>query len=82
MQVFPYTDNSGKVARLLSNLILLHAGMLPAIIHAIDRQRYYESLKQPATSLQAIYMEAVDNSLENAFKYFESVPRQGKAANH
>jgi len=55
---------------------------LPAIIHAIDRQRYYESLKQPATSLQAIYMEAVENSLENAFKYFESVPRQGKAANH
>ncbi|MBS2033206.1 MAG: Fic family protein [Deltaproteobacteria bacterium] len=80
MQVFPFTDNSGKVARLLSNLILIRAGMLPAIIHAIDRQRYYESLKQPATSLMAIYIEAVDNSLENAQKYFESVPRKGKAA--
>ena len=82
MQSFPFTENSGKVARLISNAILLHAGMLPAIIHAIDRQRYYESLKQPATSLQNIYVEAVENSLENAFKYFESVPRQGKAANH
>lgn len=80
MQVFPFTENSGKVARLMSNLILLKAGMLPAIIHAIDRQRYYESLKQPATSLQSIYLEAVDNSLENAQKYFEAVPRQGRAA--
>jgi Fic family protein len=80
MQVFPFTDNSGKVARLMSNLILLRAGMLPAIIHAIDRQRYYESLKQPATALQVIYTEAVENSLENAFKYFESLPRAGRAA--
>lgn len=79
MQVFPFTDNSGKVARLMSNLILLRAGMLPAIIHAIDRQRYYESLKQPATSLQTIYLEAIENSLENAWKYFEAVPRQGRA---
>ena len=82
MQVFPFTENSGKVARLMSNLILLRAGMLPAIIHAIDRQRYYESLKQPVPALQNIYVEAVENSLENAFKYFESVPRQGRAANH
>jgi Fic family protein len=71
MQVFPYTENSGKVARLLQNLLLLRHRYLPAIIHAIDRQRYYETLRQPNT---ALVLEAEENALENAFKFFE--PRQ------
>jgi Fic family protein len=71
MQVFPFTDNSGKVARLLMNLILLRARYLPAIIHAIDRQRYYETLRQPNTALRALVVEAEENSLDNAFKFFE-----------
>jgi Fic family protein len=71
MQVFPFTDNSGKVARLLMNLILLRARYLPAIIHAIDRQRYYETLRQPNLALRALVIEAEENSLDNAFKFFE-----------
>jgi Fic family protein len=71
MQVFPFTDNSGKVARLLMNLILLRARYLPAIIHAIDRQRYYETLRQPNTALRSLVVEAEENSLDNAFKFFE-----------
>ena len=45
MQVFPYTDNSGGGAA-LANLYLIQAGYLP-VIHATDRQRYYESFRQP-----------------------------------
>jgi len=71
MQVFPFTDNSGKVARLLMNLILMRARYLPAIIHAIDRQRYYETLRQPNLALRALVIEAEENSLDNAFKFFE-----------
>jgi Fic family protein len=80
MQVFPFTENSGKVARLLSNLILLRNGSLPAVIHAIDRQRYYEALKQAAPSLRNIYVEALENSLDNAFKFFENAPRLSRVA--
>jgi len=70
MQAFPFADNSGKIARLLSHLILLHAGYLPAVIHAIDRQRYYESLRMPVATLRQLLIEAMENSLDNAFKFF------------
>ena len=83
MQVFPFTENSGKVARLLGNLILLRAAHLPAIIHTIDRQRYYESLKQPPLALRNLYFEALENAHENATRFFESAPkpRRRRAAN-
>jgi Fic family protein len=75
MQIFPFTENSGKIARLLSNLIFLRAGYLPAVIHAIDRQRYYEVLRQPAANLRQFLIEAMENSLENAFKFFREAHR-------
>lgn len=75
MQVFPYAENSGKIARLLSNLILLRGGYLPVVIHAIDRQRYYETLRQPVTALRQFLIEAMENSLENAFKFFREAQR-------
>ncbi|HZZ86662.1 MAG TPA: Fic family protein [Anaeromyxobacteraceae bacterium] len=68
MQIYPFTENSGKVARLLANLLLLHAGLLPCIIHSIDRQRYYDSLKQPETALRELMLEAIENGLVNAEK--------------
>ncbi len=71
MQAFPFVDNSGKVARLLSHLHLIRSGYLPAIIHAIDRQRYYESLRLPVPTLRQLLLEAMENSLENAFKFFQ-----------
>ncbi len=75
MQVFPFTENSGKIARLLANLIFLRAGYLPVVIHAIDRQRYYETLRQPATNLRQFLVEAMENSLDNAFKFFREAQR-------
>jgi Fic family protein len=81
MQVFPYTENSGRVGRLLANLLLLHAGYrLPVIIHATDRQRYYESLRLPETALRDLTTEAIENALAQAEKYFATAPRSRKAA--
>ncbi len=82
MQVFPYTDNSGRVARLLANLILLNGGFrVPCIIHATDRQRYYESLRLPEPILRDLTIEALDNGLSQAEKLFREAPvRSRKAA--
>ncbi len=80
MQVFPFTENSGRVARLLQNLVLLRYGYLPAIIHAIDRQRYYETLRQPNTALRALVLEAEENALENGFKFFEQRRQERRRA--
>jgi len=71
MQVYPFTENSGRVARLLANLILLQGGYLPCIIHSTDRQRYYESFRHPETALRELVMDAMDNALGQAEKYFD-----------
>ena len=70
MQVYPFTDGSGKVARLLANLLLLNQGYLPCIVHSIDRQRYYDSLRLPEPQLRELMMEAMENALESAEKFF------------
>ena len=72
MQVFPFTDGSGKVARLLSNLVLLHEGYLPCIVHSVDRQRYFDSFRMPETALRDLMLEAIDNGLSNAEKYLQA----------
>jgi Fic family protein len=82
MQVYPYTEGSGKIARLLANLLLIHEGYQPCIIHTIDRQRYYESLKQPETTLRDLMMESLENGVANGEKFFRAAlaARAKKAA--
>jgi Fic family protein len=81
MQVFPYTDQSGRIARLLANLLLLHAGYpLLLIVHSTDRQRYYESLRLAETVLRDLSVEALDNALTQAEKYFSAASRRTRNA--
>lgn len=74
MATFPFTDLSGKVGRLLMNIFVMRAGYLPAVIHGIDRQRYYESLKQQPRVLQTVITEAIDHATEHGFRFFETAP--------
>jgi Fic family protein len=81
MQAFPYNEHSGRVARLLQNLVLLHAGFrLPVIIHATDRQRYYEALRVPEAALRDLTVEAIDNALIQAEKHFAEAPARARKA--
>ncbi len=74
MQAYPYTDGSGKIARLLANLYLIRGGFLPCVIHSIDRQRYYDSFRMPEAVLRDLMVEAMDNSLTHAEKHFAEAP--------
>ncbi len=64
-----------------SNLILLRNGYMPAIIHSIDRQRYYESFRGPVTGFRTLLMDAIENSLENGVKYFKDLGKRYKTIN-
>jgi Fic family protein len=76
MQVYPYTDGSGKISRLLANLLMVHAGYQPCVIHAIDRQRYYESLKQHEPALRELMLESIENDLTTAEKFVRAARSQ------
>jgi hypothetical protein len=53
------------------NLVLLRHGYQPAIIHATDRQRYYDSLRNQHSGLTRLICESLLNSVEGGIKYFE-----------
>lgn len=81
MQIFPFTEHSGKVGRMCSNLILLRHGFFPVVIHSIDRQKYYEALRGPVNNFRGLMMDAMENSLDNGIKYFKDSLRRYRAVN-
>jgi hypothetical protein len=71
LRVFPFPADSGKVARLLMNLILIRSGYPPAIIHSTERQRYYEALKGALPVILAMVNEAIQNGLQSIEKILD-----------
>jgi Fic family protein len=71
LRVFPFTHDSGKVARLLMNMLLMRAGFEPAIIHSTERQRYYEALKGSAAIILHMVQEAEENGLASTEKMLD-----------
>jgi Fic family protein len=80
LRVFPFAQDSGKVARLLLNLLLLRGGLPPAIIHSTDRQRYYEALKGSSATMNSIVQEAIDNNLASIEKMLDIYETRGQNA--
>jgi Fic family protein len=73
VRIFPFATDSGKVARLVMNLLLLRAGCPPAIIHSTERQRYYEALKGSSTVMHVIVQDAIENSLASIEKLLDAL---------
>ena len=80
VRVFPFQTDSGKVSRMLMNLILMRSGYPPAIIHSTERQRYYEALKGQLPIIITMVADAISNallSIEKLLDDYESKPRSG-----
>ena len=73
MAIFPWPKNSGKVARLLMNLMLLRDGFPPVVIHSIERQRYYEVLRAESAGLVPLVLESLDNGFETGMRFFQEL---------
>ena len=71
MAIFPWLKQSGRVARVMSNYLLENAGYPLAVIHSIDRQRYYEALKTDVESLLLVYLEAVQATATAAIRVYQ-----------
>ncbi len=69
MRVFAFSSATGLIGRLLANFVLMRGGYLPAIIHASDRQRYYEALRGTERDFRLFLAESMENSLENARRF-------------
>ena len=70
LHIFPFPKHSGKVARLLMNMMLLRDGYPPAIVHATERQRYYEALKTSPDAVATVINDALRNSVDSGLRFF------------
>lgn len=71
LHIYPFKKHSGKVARLLMNLILMRQGYPPAIVHATERQRYYDALKTSEDATAKLITDALASSVESAIRFYE-----------
>ena len=72
MKCMPYGKVSGKMARLVSNILLMQYEYPPAIIHTIERARYYEALTSPdAEQLTELTLEALTGAVSGGLRFFE-----------
>lgn len=73
LQIFPYTKHSGRIARLLMNALLMHAEYPPVVLHATDRQGYYEALRQGPERVATIVRSALTNDINSTIRFFERI---------
>jgi Fic family protein len=79
MSIFPWAMHSGRSARIIANLLLEQAGYPIAVIHSIDRQRYYESLRSPnSRALLSVYLEGVETTAASAARVYDEAVRAGR----
>jgi Fic family protein len=75
MAIFPWAKETGRTARIACNLLLEEAGYPVAVIHSIDRQRYYEALRGDHVGLLSLYLEAVQTTAESELKVYEEADK-------
>ncbi len=75
MNIFPFDDETGKVARLVMNYFILRAGYLPVIIPDVERQRYYDALKAGGQAVHSLLVECVEKMLDTSLRFFDEEGR-------
>jgi Fic family protein len=73
IRIFPWPEISGRVARLAMNNILCNEGYWPGIIHAIDRQRYYDVLRLDQDQLLDLVLESMSQGIRSSNKLYQSI---------
>lgn len=63
LRLYPFSYDSGKVSRLMGNILLIRAGLPVSVIHAADRGRYYEAVMGEGYRLLHMVQESVEGSL-------------------
>jgi Fic family protein len=76
LHIYPFPRHSGKVARLVMNLLLMRAGYPPVIIHATERQRYYEALRNGEDATATLTNQALGAAIETAIQHFEDTKKE------
>ncbi len=73
IRIFPWSEISGRVARLAMNNILVNEGYWPSIVHSIDRQRYYDVLRLEQDQLLDLLVESAEQGIRSANRLYQNI---------
>jgi len=73
IRIFPWIEISGRVARLAMNHVLVAEGLWPALIHHVDRQRYYDALRNDQDDLLELILAAVQQGLGASNRLYQQI---------
>lgn len=73
MQIFPFAEHNGRIGRLVQTYYLLRAGYLAPVMHATNRQAYYQSLRHSPEALAELLARAMEESLDSCLRYVRSL---------
>jgi len=73
IRIFPWSEISGRVARLAMNNILVNEGYWPGTIHAIDRQRYYDVLRLDQDQLRDLVLQSIEQGVKSSNKLYQGI---------
>lgn len=81
MQVFPFAEGTGTIGRHLMNGFLVRGGYDPCVIHASDRQAYYEALLTGPEALRSLTLDSLEAQVEAQIKYVKGLIRDREKHN-
>ncbi len=73
IRIFPWPDISGRVARLAMNAILVREDYWPSIVHAIDRQSYYDVLRLDQDQLLNLVVDGLEEGIRSSNRLYQSI---------
>jgi Fic family protein len=73
VEIHPFSDGNGRVARLISNLLLMSSGYPPVVLRKEDRKKYYDYLKKADAGNLGPFATFIGKALDESLTYYISI---------
>jgi Fic family protein len=73
VEIHPFSDGNGRVARLISNLHLMRSGYPPVVLKKEDRKKYYDNLRKADSGNLGPFANFIGKALDESLTIYISV---------